>query len=251
LAATLSREVLKHSGDQAAIVAYVNWDSSSEIVIDQFLKYALLHKVRSPSAEELRHGHFSQEVNRIIGEIRSGVDKFAQVIGCLKFELTNKRNKTPFLLPIKNFDSDVLVDSLHRVSSDLISVGDSEAGARFLSRVTQDFFAHHPQAQMSDGKMAHQNGSSLIFRPPGNNLHGAFEDAEEHVVECRLGARLRVGHSYPEGFHYDANYPGQTRTMGGLWPSCHAQHAAKEGLRYLNISPNDFIRDGRSLLSGQ
>lgn len=243
LAGLLGREVLKHSGDQSALVSYVDWDESSSTVVSQFSPYSILHSVRPPEATELAHHHFSQEVNRIIAETRKAMERFTTVIGAVQFELTNRRNRTPYLLPLKNFDSEVLRSILQSTAGELLDVELFDGARELLAERSRIFFTHHPQARQRD-KWAHRNDAGIVFCPSGRDLHGIFGDAEGHLNECRLGARLRLGHSYPEGFHYHMAYEPQSQSVRGSWPSCHGMHTARGGMDYLNIAPNDFIRDG-------
>lgn len=155
-------------------------------------------------------------------------------------ELRERANKTPLLLPIKNFKSTVLVDTIWKLQSELISSDDEVTVVR---KYIDEFAKHHPSSNDDKGKLIfHLDDREIKFRAPGKATHGfARPDKEAHNLQCLLAGRRRLGAPFEPGFHFDCT-KGDTDLSGDFF-GCHTRTASKMvGDPHLNIAPNDFVR---------
>ena len=237
--ATLGRDVSACRAPQTCLVAYIDHEAS-ELLREAVHRYALLAALDPLQGDELRQDRTAQAVNRIATDLRRAYKQFRNVVNAVGGEVdSGRRSRTPLLLPPRNFGSQHLCGLLRTLACGLVDAGSLQDAQRMISTAVQGFLNRHPMISMDGRKLAHSNGAAL-FKAPGNDLHGQQHARDDHPDECRLGARLRLGHCFHEKFHYDV-IPARGR-FGATLPSCHGTFEVPHGRAHVNIAPNDHVR---------
>lgn len=179
-----------------------------------------------------------QSKNKLIEALKLGSDETKKAIPSLKKEITERDNRTPLLLPIKNFVSTQLVKEIQILQNRLIDVEDKPKVVTNAVRVLERY--HPMQAPERGFRRFFVDDRNVQFHPPGTNRH-AFARAEGgHPETCLLSGRRRLGAPYDRTFHYDCQKgAGNIRE---LFYGCHEDRTMKEGDPHLNIAPNDNVR---------
>jgi hypothetical protein len=176
---------------------------------------------------------------RNTGLLRVAVDTIRKSIPVLKKELSEQDNRTPWLLPKRNFKSAALLPKLAEIQQ---RIGSGEVASDVLGQAKKDFIQKHP-FQRVDGnpRACFVDGRGVEFHAPGKDRHGfARPGPEKHPLMCLVAGRRRLGAPYDRAFHYDCAR-GAGRLIGHF-ASCHAPPSRIEGDPHLNIAPNDFVR---------
>jgi len=176
-------------------------------------------------------------INALLAGIAANVPWIVRAVAAVRSELTSRRNRTPLLLPLRNFASDLLEPSIGRLARDLPT---AEAPHDRLLAACKEIEALHPyQARGPDKGFV--DDTEIVFRSPGRDLHGGIwaNAGEGHNVRCSLNGRFRLGGPIAPGFHFDC-VRGDRLT--GDFRNCHDARAAYRGDPHLNIAPNDFVR---------
>lgn len=175
--------------------------------------------------------------NKVLRALSLASPRLIRATRATASEVKARRNRSPILLPLKNFGSERLVPAIRELSSDLLNV-DHPSGR--IKQACDEIEAAHPFTPKGDGK-GFRDSENIIFRSPGRDLHGQVWDrpGDGHEVACNLNARFRLGGPIAHGFHYDCTRPP---FLQGYFSNCHGQTADYKGKPHLNVSPNDFIR---------
>ena len=155
----------------------------------------------------------------------------------MKTEVETRRNRSPILLPLRNFASDLLQPSIERLAEDLLVT------AKPSSRVEaacQAIEAEHPFVAGGDDK-GFTDKAHIVFRSPGRDLHGQLweNQGEGHTIQCVLNGRFRLGGPIAKGFHFDCTRPPR---LQGQFSDCHDKEGDYVGKPHLNIASNDYVR---------
>lgn len=183
--------------------------------------------------------------NDLVNRLRQASIRAKAALGVLKVEFSEQANRTPFLLPTRNFSSNDLVESLGAIQRHLPNAPNPAASLR---EERNRFERNHP-AVLDTEWHPHQyfftDHRNVRYRAPGKALHGVTHpETEGHPDACVLEGRRRLGAPFHHGFHYDCS-----RTTGsklkGAFHQCHHGIELMTGNPHLNIAPNDFVRPGR------
>ena len=145
---------------------------------------------------------WGRSLSQLNAELRSAVISARAALPTLKKELIEQDNRTPWLLPTKNFRSDVLRSSLFAVQDELR--GNAEP-ASSLRRLRQNFEHFHPPQKIgSKSRSCFVDNAGVEFHPPGNARHAfARANFDHHPPTCLINGRRRLGSPYARAFHYD------------------------------------------------
>jgi hypothetical protein len=182
-----------------------------------------------------------QSGNRLVECLRSASKLARAILGPLKKELTERSNKTPFLLPPRNFKSKTFVNTLQQLQEALVSSPDKTGTIReFAKMVERD----HPLKQDDPrNPWFFVDDRNVRFRAPGRDRH-AFarpDYAGDHSYACLLSGRRRLGAPFDPAFHYDCTKAQEK--LKAPFHMCHGEDESEmEGDPHLNIAPNDFVR---------
>lgn len=147
-------------------------------------------------------------------------------------EIASRRNRSPFILPRRNFSSRELEPLLSNFSFNASNC----ASKVYFKRARERYLAlGHPHVSDRGGFV---DLRGLEFEPSEKEaMHG--EVREENPTFCYLNGALRFGASILKGFHFDVTRPnGQ---ISGSFTDCRGQALSISNASRLNVFPNDHI----------
>jgi hypothetical protein len=177
--------------------------------------------------------------NDLAVALQSRVRGLKRALNSLQREMRDRVQRTPFLLPIRNFRSSSLLPALSQVNDEIVGRADCD---EFIRSTAEEFERRHPPHRDERNKLnVFTDDQETHYRSPGRDLHGLAHLSAGHPRHCLLAGRRRLGVYYSPGFHYDCMRENQAR-LRGLFFSCHENETNWEGDPHLNIAPNDFVR---------
>jgi len=184
----------------------------------------------------------SQAKNDLVRALARQATVVRAALTVLKREVKEQPQRTPWLLPVRNFRSKHLRDALSGVQIGLI-----EADKKFdaLKDFNNQFRQNHPPHSFAGNRSYFVDESDLEFKPPGMFLHGFHHEEtgeSAHDLMCYVASRRRLGVPYEKTFHYDCTRGAEKPVVASLC-NCHSNQAvSKKAKKNFNISPNDFTR---------
>ena len=159
------------------------------------------------------------------------------LFGAIAEQIQDKDNKTPLLLPVKNFGGgiDRILEGMREAMLDR-----NENDKQFRSRIAGISRRIHTIRHDNRDYFTGRSGLAFKGQRKAGARHGlppVWADCG-HELSCIIRGRLRFGVPYQPGFHYDCDVSSITKRE---FPSCHGT-AVKAGRRHLNIAPNDNVR---------
>lgn len=179
--------------------------------------------------------------NELIGLLTAATKKAKKILEALKKEVRERANRTPVLLPVRNFKSEVFYQFLQQLQADLVA--QEEDHLKTLQTQVNRLDQQYPMRSDNDYKGFFVDDRGIRFKVPGRAKH-AFARAEQigHNVTCLLSGHRRLGAPFDVGFHYDCSRGGGGNLQGQFF-SCHGKESeAMKGNPHLNIAPNDYVR---------
>ncbi len=160
------------------------------------------------------------------------------LFGAIAEQIKDKDNKTPLLLPVKNFGGGIgrILEGMREAMLDR-----NENDKQFRSRIAG--ISRRIHTSRHDNRDCFTGRSGLAFK--GQRKAGARHGLPPvwadcgHELSCIIRGRLRFGVPYQPGFHYDCDVSSITKRE---FPSCHGTVRVKANRQHLNIAPNDNIR---------
>lgn len=176
--------------------------------------------------------------NNLIELLNAATKHAKKAIPVLKKEVTERDNTTPLLLPIKNFESKLLVPELRRLQEALYREPDKAA---VIAAAISSLERTHPRKRSdSSRRPCFFDNRDIQFHPPGSARHAFARGGDAHPDSCLVSGRRRLGAPYDRAFHYDC-IKGNEPLRASFW-GCHSGCAVREGKPHLNVAPNDFVR---------
>ncbi|MFX1737149.1 hypothetical protein PXJ20_21095 [Paraburkholderia sp. A1RI_3L] len=227
--------------DTAFAVVCINHDEQSTTAFRQHFFPSTLVVSVDWSIEWGSPTTIRQSGNRLVDCLKNASKSVRTSVGPLKKELTERSNKTPFLLPLRNFRSRTLIATLQQLQENIVTSQDKTSTIRTFGKAVEQ---NHPLKQDDPKKPCFfVDDRNILFRAPGRDRH-AFarpNDAGGHSHACLLSGRRRLGAPFDPAFHYDCTR-GQ-ENLKASFHMCHGQDESEmEGDPHLNIAPNDFVR---------
>jgi hypothetical protein len=227
--------------DTAFAVIYVNHDDRSTAAFRKHFFPSTLVVSVDWAIEWGSPTTIRQSGNRLIDCLIVASKTVRSSLGPLKKELTERSNKTPFLLPTRNFRSQTFVHTLQQLQENLVVSGNKTDTIRTFAKT---FERNHPLRQDDPKKpWFFVDDRNIRFRAPGRDRH-AFARPDysgDHSHACLLAGRRRLGAPFDPAFHYDCTR-GQ-ENLKASFVKCHGEDESElEGDPHLNIAPNDFVR---------
>jgi len=185
----------------------------------------------------------AQSKNQLVRPLHRRVAKVRESIDRLTAEFSEQAQRTPWLLPVRNFDSDCLCDSLRALQTEVMAAADGKAR---LTALGEAFRRRHPPQRSTEGHHRERSyfvdDSGLMFKPPGHHLHGFHRPTADHTPICAIGGKRRLGAPYRRAFHYDCIRQEGKGTEAQLF-SCHStDRGTVKSEKNINIAPNDYTR---------
>ncbi len=176
---------------------------------------------------------------KIVRNLTEAVPSLIRAVAAMETELRDRLKRTPILLPIRNFGSPRLGESVDRL---FFCLSQEKQPLEAIKQACEEFEKHHPFARVREmRKWCFVNNANVQFRAPGRDMHARPHlGADGHNIRCYLAGRLRLGAPFLDSFHYDCVRRG--RALSGRFPNCHDKFADYTGKPHLNIAPSDFIR---------
>ncbi len=176
--------------------------------------------------------------NALVSILRDRVQAAKTALKTLTKEVRDRSNRTPLLLPVRNFHSKILVEMLQTIQRDTPG---SPSPDSFLRDVMADFENAHRAEHADDHLYQFRDDRSIAFKAPGRACHAFARPSWAHPDTCILSGRRRLGAPYNRAFHYDC-LKKQGHPLKGAFFGCHEASAERCGDPHLNIAPNDFVR---------
>ncbi len=183
--------------------------------------------------------------NQIARALRDVAAPLGRAVTAMNTEVRARLNRSPLLLPIRNFESELLQEVVLELAVTLPRAKDPNTTiAAACCRIEQEF----PFGKIGgSSRRCFMNGKEVQFRPPNGALHGVAASSDPpHNRDCYLNGLLRLGGSYDPGFHYDCirdRSEGRRRIpLVGKFYDCHGSFRPQTGDPHLNIGSNDFVR---------
>ena len=215
--------------------------SNSEIFAPRLLPSILTLPVRwDPSYGSQQEKAVAR--NALIAQLGVATSQAIRLLKILREEYLRRANKTPLLLPVRNFEATLMTDFLADVQNSLLIADDPEVTLRGKM---DEYSRRFDQATEKVGAVQRKyfvNHKNIWFVAPGAALHGQFHPVvTNHPDECILRSFNRLGAPYKPGFHYDCRRPTQP-VLKDDFHKCHLPRSPAEGNPHLNIAPNDAVR---------
>lgn len=158
-----------------------------------------------------------------------------------------ERKLLPFILPLQNFQSDVVPEQIQNLYKDLPGGQDTifllEESRKKISRA-------HPEHSENKGekgraKFSREDDRGLIFTSPGSDRHGQnrlmeIRKISNHQPSCFLKDRVRLGVSIDTCFHFDC--APKNGKLPKKFIDCHYAETDVPRKTHANIAPSDFVR---------
>jgi hypothetical protein len=239
----LSKRIARLPGtaDVSVVLAYADYggEATTEFV-RRFFPFSLIGCVQpfypNAAAKNERRSalvRYVDDLERRLGELRDR----ARVVR----DVLSGRNFTPLLLPLRNFESEVLAPQIDGLFQDLAIVADPRAS---LNDAAAAILSDHPLREEALGKKRKrwfEDDRKLRFRSPGSDRHGmARLQGQGHLPECLIAARVRLGGPFDSRFHFDCEY--EKRGLDAAYPNCHDASTAPAAKSHVNIAPSDYVR---------
>jgi hypothetical protein len=215
---------------------------STALLRDAFFPYALTISVPDFNfLDRCSTKRSNQKKNELVAAVGRAAARLRKSVGPIRRELSTSRSKTPFLLPLQNFRSDVLRNILARGANELAKAADCD---RTLAEFRNLIERPHPRVALDHDRVRHfRDGRGLFFKaPPARWEHGVPHPSGggKHLPDCLFSSRVRLGAPYRASFHYDCQYANGRITEN--FPNCHSEDQEIRGQTHVNISPNDWVR---------
>jgi len=241
--ASLLRGDLHHAlKDTAFIVVYIDYgdETTSAFVESAFPAFLTVPVQWAPvwGDDQLRRAALNELTRLLAGAAAVGKAAAEE----MRKEVVERANRTPFLLPLKNFDSGHLKPTMQSLQASL-GLG-VKPDATIRQHRTRFELQHAPVLDYSrtPARFYFEDARKVRFRAPGNDLHGQLRPyVEGHPDSCVLGGLRRLGAPFHHSFHYDCTRVSQA-VLKGTFFGCHEAPSQETGKPHLNIAPNDFVR---------
>ena len=227
---------------QGAMTVFVKHQRNDHLVENAFSIETLTMSI--PIPDWPGHGRYSHNdrgraANEIATSIKRVVRRGESVLPAVSNQVNSNDNRTPFLLPERNFDPSNIRELARSVGT--IALEDNDAFEE-VKKLVATFEAQYPRFNVPNKRASFKNKQNLLFQGPGSARHGfANPNAKGHKKRCLIRGRIRFGARYDPKFHYDCVDLNDNLAM--LWKSCHGQEVSLSPARkHVNIAPNDHVR---------
>ncbi|WP_225547347.1 hypothetical protein [Chromobacterium violaceum] len=218
----------------------------NEVIYDYFFPSTLIAKVTwSPC-----HGNkaeVNQSKNTLAKLLLDTSNCTRHALLTLHKEVTECANRTPLLLPYRNFHSKKFHNFLEEVQNELSTAPSNSSHenlVKILKKEINSFESYHPmQAPTGRGKKKYYaDEKGIEFKSPGSTPHGLLRSQDEkHDTTCFMNGYRRLGAPYNPAFHYDCTKQGSI--LDGHLYYCHGNDKRPvRGDPHVNIAPNDNFR---------
>lgn len=233
------------NGDIGFAVIYVRADPESTARFEEaFFPSTLVFPV-DWHLEGYRPDEINQSCKRLFELLLQATIRARIAIEALRKEVVERANRTPLLLPLRNFRSEQLHNWVRELQGNVVSYQNASDADLAIKAAVKRFEAIYPLKKVEDSKRkqpCYLDDREVEFHAPGKALHGMPHATDDHLVSCILGGYRRLGAPFNPSFHYDC-VKGKKSNLKGSFFGCHGTEAEViEGNPHINIAPNDFCR---------
>jgi len=227
------------SDDVNVIVIYIQQPGGDDFA-SSISPWALTRRIALPKLHPgPRAAVIRRAANTLTQSINGSMPILRKTAAAVSRELAAGRNRTPILLPMRNFSSPSWQEGFMRLATELGNHGDAENRLlTFRKSIARDYWRRIG----STGRSHFVDDRGVVFQTPAaSHYHAIAHLNDGSHTDCFLRGNLRMGSRYPASFHFDCRFEMGGDFLGVL-PSCHGQPVGVDGRPYLNIAPNDHIR---------
>ena len=163
--------------------------------------------------------------------VRTAVGQLEAYFQRVHIEITSKRSSSPFALPLKNFDSEILFEAFKVLA--ILTTYDTLDD--WLKKKRVEFRNRHSWRRTArTNRPCFHDKRQFAFQPTDASAsHG--ESSSEHTISCYLNGCLRFGSNLLQGFHFDVQPRGNT--VEGTFYRCDGTivRILKGRYEYINI----------------
>lgn len=237
-------KVSKESGgalaDVAFAIIYIKRDErSTNFFRDAFFPHMLMVPVEWELDLSRGSSGIRASKNELIPLLAEATKTARVSLRGLRHEVESNANSTPFLLPVLNFSSKLLVPTLQALHSDL-ALGNVMPRDAIAQRAAEFHRKHDFKYNDEANAKCYTDDEKIHFKPPGSDRHGFARSGGKHLERCLLSGRRRLGAPYDKCFHYDCTKGARGNTKANLH-SCHDLKTCWEGNPNINVAPNDNV----------
>jgi hypothetical protein len=147
-------------------------------------------------------------------------------------EVFNLRRRSPFPLPIRNFQSDCLGDFCGHW---YVNMNSGQLQSR-IDTICSKFRQLHPRTPKG-----HRDTRDLFFAPARNEVYHGIPHPIGSTDSCFLQGRYRFGAALYPGFHYDVSCDRPLLSCTVYDCDGRRRDLGPERRSYINIFPNDHL----------
>lgn len=221
------------------VLAITPQEACDEDFRQSFYPFALYKRVDRPDFAAAGSANARNRLrNELIAKLKSEAIEARQRAAVIK-GIVSKANMCPFILPIRNFQSDHLHQLLGKAFANVATIPDPQY---FLQDVEREFLRLHPYTRPPNSDRRCLSDGRHYFKSPGRHRHGYYQNALDghHGPTCLLNARSRLGGAIAHDFHFDCD---PVRRLDRVYEDCH-KHEHRPKATYVNIAPSDAIMGG-------
>lgn len=220
---------------------------NTDAIVDQMAPFSIVRVAELPLSVKTLGRQGEMSANQIADTLRRAAAPLIRAVNAMSTELKARLNRTPLLLPLRNFDGPIVSATILELSRSL-SLEEKPSAA--IENACNAIEAVYPFAKVKgEATRCFMDDRKIQFRLPARAHHGiAVTSSAPHNPSCYLNGGFRLGGCYDPGFHYDCRNPRTSgkrkhaRPLTGTFFDCHGDNGRYKGKPHLNIAPNDFVR---------
>lgn len=238
---------LKNRGSETVgfAVIYVRADDESTARFEESFFPSILVFPVDWHLEGCRPDEVNRSCKKLFDLLLEATIRARIAIEALHKEVVERANRTPLLLPLRNFRSKQLRDWVLGLQGTIVSQQNASDADLTIKVAVKRFEAIHPLKKVEDVRRkqpCYIDDHEVEFHTPGKALHGMPHAIDGHPVSCFLEGYRRLGAPFNPSFHYDC-VKGTRGNLKGSFFGCHGTEAEMiEGNPHINIAPNDYCR---------
>ena len=210
-----------------------------------FAPFALIRAVPFTGPVIIGGRKGKMNANAIAESLRTSFPQLARAVAAMNTEIESRLNRTPLLLPVRNFRGKIVATQIDHLVRALPWSDNPNAE---IKAACQAIEARYPFGKIGGSpRRCFKDDRNIQFRLPAKAHHGMAASVDPpHNPSCYLNGVLRLGARYEPGFHYDCirdfSEGRRELPLKSQFTDCHDMRGRYVGKPHVNIAPNDFSR---------